>query len=410
MAALLSAFGGGPADRSPGGPGEVAALPGVGEKGELAVAAGAALRLLERGFSPEELVVVSSAPRRVAPRLLAAFKERGLSLAVGRGEAAAEVPLLRLVLELMAMTGGLERSAAVRLMGSGWLPAGGGVAGLPALLDRSGALDGRGRAAAALRRRAGALSGRGLWERARLQKAAEQIEELEGALSPLAAPASARDHARRLSAVVGALGLKRRAMRGPLQVAARDLAALAALDAAAEEVVLAAALCGRGAALLSPSWFRALLGLSLESLALPSAGDPVAGAVELLSPDELGGPPSRAAIVLGCGEGVFAAPAPPEPLLREPERQAINRRLRRQALATAGARRAEALHRAFLSAAAGSEVVAFAWAGPGPSATEGSSPPSSRRRSPWRGCPCRMRRPAILLLFEAAREAGGRQR
>ena len=129
---------------------------------------------------------------------------------------------------------------------------------------------------------------------------------------------------------------------------------------------------GRSRSRRPPS--RRCSSLALEAATLPSPGEPAAGAAELLGQDELGGAPVRAAILLGCADGGFPAAPPPEPLLREPERQAIDRHLRRPAVATAGARRAEALHRAFVSAAAGTELVAFAWPAPGPAGDGG--PPS----------------------------------
>ena len=53
----------------------------------------------------------------------------------------------------------------------------------------------------------------------------------------------------------------------------------------------------------------------------------------------------------------------------------MNATLRRSALATAGARRAEATFRAFSAAAAGREAVAFVWAAPGPAGDGGPLAP-----------------------------------
>lgn len=375
VAALLSAFSGGPADRLPDGDGLVLAAPGAGAAGEAEAAAEAAQLLLERGFSPEDVVLVAQSPRRAAAALRAAFGARGLPLATGRGPAAAEVPVIQLVREALAAAGRLDRTAAARLCGSGWI-APGGIPGLAGLLERAGAIDGRGPAAEALRRRARSLDGRGTGrERRRLLEAAAQLEQVEAALAPLARSGPAQAHARHLSALVGRLGLRRRAARGPLDVAARDLEALSCLEDAAEEVVRSASLAGRGAAALAPAWFGALLALALESSALSSPAEPAAGAVELLGPDEVAGGPVRGAILVGCAEQDFPAPAPPEPLLREPERAALDRHLRRAAVPTAGARRAQAVHRAFVSAAAGAEAVAFAWAAPGPAGDGGPPAP-----------------------------------
>ncbi len=375
VAALLAAFSGGPADFSPEGAGLVMAAPGAGAAGEAEAAAAVAERLLGDGFLPEDVVLVAQAPRRAAAALRAAFGARAIPFAAGRGQAPAEVPVVQLIREALAAAGRIDRSRAARLLSSSWIAAG-GIPGLSGLLERAGAIDGRGPAADALRRRASSLDGRGTGrERRQLGQAAEQLGQLEAALSPLARSGPAQAHARHLSALVGGLGLRRRAARGPLEVAAHDLAALSSLDEAAEEVVRAASLAGRADAVLTPAWFASLLGLSLKWGALGVPGEPAAGAVELLSPDEVAGGAVRAAILVGCTEDGFPAPAPPEALLREPERAAVNRHLRGAALATAGARRAEALHRAFLSAAAGAEVVAFAWAAPGPAGDGGPPAP-----------------------------------
>jgi RecB family exonuclease len=61
-----------------------------------------------------------------------------------------------------------------------------------------------------------------------------------------------------------------------------------------------------------------------------------------------------------------------EPLLREPERQALNALLRRGALATGAVRRAEAFHQLACAVAAGTERLAVLWPGPGPGGGEPS--------------------------------------
>jgi len=374
VGALLSAFGRGQADRLPGERGLVLAAPGAGAAGEAEAAADAALRFFESGMSPDEVVVVAQSPRRVAPALGDAFRARGIPFSAGRGPRASEVPVVRLVREALSASGLIDRTRAVRLLGSSWLtPA--GVADLSGLFERAGALDGRGAASGALRRRAARLDGRDTaGERRRLARTLSRLEELETSLAPLARSGPARAFASNLSVLLGRLGLRRRAARGPFEVAARDVAALSAVEDAAQEVVVAAALAGRADAVMSPATFEGLLGLALDASALNLPGEPAAGAVELLAPQEVAGGPARAAIVVGCGEGAFPAPAPPDPLFRDAERAAVDRYLSRAAVSSAGARRAEAVHRAFLSAAAGTEAVAFAWAAPGPAGDGG--PPS----------------------------------
>ncbi|HET6922442.1 MAG TPA: PD-(D/E)XK nuclease family protein, partial [Anaeromyxobacteraceae bacterium] len=70
---------------------------------------------------------------------------------------------------------------------------------------------------------------------------------------------------------------------------------------------------------------------------------------------------ARAVLVLGCRRGAFPPAPRPEALLRDPERIAVNRALRRAALATSGARRDEAAHLAFCALAAARETLALVW-------------------------------------------------
>jgi hypothetical protein len=194
-------------------------------------------------------------------------------------------------------------------------------------------------------------------------------------LRPLAAPGTARAHAARLAAFVEVAGIRRRAARGPREVVARDLAALAALEAAQDELVRAVALAGRGAEVLSPAELCALTTLAVESAAVPPPPEPAGGAVELWGLDEAPGLSARAVLVTGCARGAWPETARPDPLLREPERQAVNSRLRRAALPTAAARRAEAMHQAFSAAAAGREAAVFLWPAPGPAGDGGPLAP-----------------------------------
>ncbi|HVI93802.1 MAG TPA: PD-(D/E)XK nuclease family protein, partial [Anaeromyxobacter sp.] len=202
-----------------------------------------------------------------------------------------------------------------------------------------------------------------------------ELAALDAVLRPLAAPGTARDHARRLAALLDAGGVRRRAARGPAALAARDLAALARLEEAADAVSRALALAGRGDARLDAGAYHALLGLAVEESALPPAADPAAAAVELSGLDEAPGLSARAAVLVGCAEGAFPPAPPPEPLLRDPERIALAREVRRTGLPTAAARRAEALHRAFCAVAAGREAIAFTWAASGPDGAGGPLAP-----------------------------------
>ena len=330
--------------------------------------------LLSTGHEPEEIALVSPTPGRSSGALARALAARGVPFDAGRGAPLADAPVVRLVREALAAAGETSRSAAERLLGSAWL-ARPGATSPSALLDRAGALDGRAPPAAALRRRAAALGGgASAGERAALLRAAEAVDGLTDLLRPLAAAGTAREHAAHLSAFLARAGIRRRAARGEPALVARDLAALRGLDDAAEAVVRAAALLGDAGAQLTPAAFRARLDLALEEAALPPPASAAAGAVELSGPSEAPGLSARAVVITGCVRGSFPAAPPPEPLLREPERLALCRHLRRPAVATSAARRAEALHRAFTAVAAGREAVAFVWAAPGPDG--GGGPPS----------------------------------
>jgi ATP-dependent helicase/nuclease subunit B len=373
-AALLAAFAGGVAEPPPGqggAAGEVLALVGEGEDGEAALAARTAARLVAAGLDPGDLLVLHPAPGPAAARLAAAFAAEGLPFASGRGRPLGEAPPVRAALDaLAAASGGLDRRSAERLAASSYLAVG-APSRLGRLLDRAGALDGRTAPEAALRHRAAALTGtdspRVARERAALLRAADGLAALAAAVRPLSGRGTPDAQATRLAGWLDASGLRRRAGRADVPLAARDLAAVARLEQAADDLARALRLAGRGDERLDAASWGELLGLAVARASLPASGEPAAGAVELWGLDEAPGRAARAALVLGCARGAFPAAPAPEPLLREPERQAVNASLGRGALATAGTRRAEALHRAACAVAAGREVVALGWPGEGPS-------------------------------------------
>jgi RecB family exonuclease len=375
LAALLAALGGGRAP-PPAASGLVLAEPGAGEAGEALATARVLARLLDAGIDAPDLAVIAPSPRRSAPALAAACAAAGIPLAAGRGARLAEAPPVRAVLDALAAAGGLDRTAAERLAASTYLAPAGIPGALGALLDRSGAIDGRVPPADALRRRAGALGAPAAApERAALLRAADGLDALSASLRPLGAPATPRAFAARIAAFVDRAGLRRRAARGPREIATRDLAALAALDDTLENLARALALVGRGAEAIPPAEMRALASLALDGAALPPAPEPAAGAVELWGLDEAPGLAARGAVLTGCVRGGWPVPDAPDPLLREPERQALNAALRRAALPVAAARRADAVHRAFCAAAAGAEAVAFLWPAPGPGGDGGPLAP-----------------------------------
>lgn len=360
LRALLEAMAG----RSPAGPaaeGTVRAACAAGGEEEARALAAIAADWAGGGMAPEGMRVFSASPAEDGERLARAFAAVGLPLSTGRGPGVADLPVVRTLREALGAAGGPGRQAAERLACSDYLSLGAPVERLPELLDRAGAVDGRVGPAAALRRRGAALGGQGRVERAGLGRAADRLELLAALLAPLDGAGTARRHAARLSAFLEASGVRRRAGRTEPPVAARDLAALARVEAAAEDVARTLAHLGRAEEPLARRDWLALLDASLAGTNLPPAGEPFGGAVELLGLEDAPGEVAEGVLIAGCGRGAFPAPPRPEPLLREAERQALNAHLRRAAVATHGARRAEAHHRALCAAAAARRALAFTW-------------------------------------------------
>jgi RecB family exonuclease len=347
--------------------GAVRAIAAPGPAVEAAEIAAAVAGWIRGGIAPDEVAVVSADPSGDAPRLRRALAAHGIPLAVPRGEELREVPVVRVAREALAAAPRAGRSAVEALLGSSYLCCthlGRSPSRLADLLERSGAVDGRGDPERALRARAARLASAPR-ERDALLRAAEAVAELNRALAPLAAAGTAREHASRLRGVVGTLGLLRRAARGDPELAGRDLAALAALDDVAEALAAALGSVGRAAERLPLDGWRALLELALAGRAVPQTSLD-AGAVALWPLAEAPGLAARAVAVVGCARGKFPAPARPDPLLGDAERAAVNRVLGRGALALSGRRRATALHAAFCALAAGRERVALSWAAAGP--------------------------------------------
>ncbi|HEY7724428.1 MAG TPA: PD-(D/E)XK nuclease family protein, partial [Anaeromyxobacteraceae bacterium] len=309
---MLLALAGGPGGGPAGDGGRLRLAAGAGEEGEAEVAARLAAGLLEGGLAPEDVLLFAPATARAAPLLARAFADRGVPLACGAAGSLAEAPPVRAVRAALA---------------AGAAPGEEAAAAATSYLDpgRSGEL-----------------------------------------LRPFGRPATAAAQAAALAALLSAGGVRRRAARGEAARAARDLAALDRLEETAEDLARARALLGRGADRLEPAAWLSSLDCALAAAAAPPAAEPASGAVELWPLAEAPGLEARAAIVLSCARGRFPAPPPPEPLLREPERAAVNRLLRRGALATASARRADALLAAAGALAAGRELVACTWAASGP--------------------------------------------
>ena len=360
LSALLVAMAGGEPPAATG-EGAVRAISANGDAAEARAVAAVAASWIEAGMAPGEVRVVSPSPGSDAGRLARAFAELGIPFAAGRGPPLADVPVVRLLREALGAAGGLTRRAAERLGRSSYLSLGEPADRLGTLLDRSGAIDGRSPPAEALRRRAESLGAGGGRERAGLGRAAGRLDALRALLAPLDAPGTARRHAARLASFVDAAGIRRRAARAAPALAARDLAAIARVLDAADEVARSLAHLGRADAALSRGEWLAALDAALGAATLAPAYEPFGGAAELLGLEDAPGEAARGVILVGCSRARFPPSAPPEPLLREPDRQALCAHLRRQAVATSAGRRADGRHRALCAAAVGREAIAFTW-------------------------------------------------
>lgn len=380
-AALLAALGGARPGQAPQAAqvaqsGELLALAGAGEDGEATLAARTAARFIAEGLPPSEVVVFSPSPRRSASRLAAAFAAEGVPFAAGRASPLAEVPVVAVALAALSVAGGArDRQTLERLASSSYLVTSGLGPRLGPLLDAAGALDGRATPEASLRRRAEALVGpRATRQREALVRAADGLASLAARLRPLSGDAVAAAHASRLTAFLDGAGLRRQAGQGDPAVATRDLAALSSLEETADGLVRALTMVGRSGERLEAAQWQGLLQLAVERASVRAAREPVAGAVELDGFTEAPGRSARAAILVGCSAGQVPEPTPAEPLLREPERQAVNGLLRRAALLTGAGRRAEAFHQVACAVAAGRERLAVLWPGPGPAGGGEPSP------------------------------------
>jgi len=374
-AALLAALAGLTAGGA-GRAGELLALAGAGEEGEAALAARTAAAFIDGGVPASELVVFAPSPRRSAPLLAAAFADEGVPFATGRAGALAESPAVAVLLAALGVAGGArDRRTLERLAASTYLVTSGLGPRLGRWLDASGAIDGRADPEASLRRRLEGLGGP--WaarEREALGRAADGLASLVARLRPLSNDATASAHASRLTAFLDGSGLRRQAGQGEPAVATRDLAALSALEATADQLVRSLTMLGRSGERLSTADWQRLLALAVDRASLPGAREPFGGAVELVAFSEAPGRSARAAILVGCAAGAVPAPPPAEPLLREAERQALNGLLRRGALATGAVRRGESFHQLACAVAAGHERLAVLWPGAGPSGGGEPSP------------------------------------
>jgi RecB family exonuclease len=377
LAALLRTLAGGPGPApSAADEGRIEAFAGAGEQGEAEAVARIAGEWIASGGQPDDLVVLAPAPTRVAPFLAAAFRARGIPLSTGRGAALGQVPVVRTIRAALAAASCFTRSSAERLAGSSYLALGPTPSRLARWLDRSGALDGRNDPAGALARRAQTLAAPAAApERAELSRAAAAIRQMQESLSPLGSSGTAREHAARLATFLSTSGVRRRAARADPEQAHRDLAALARLEELSERLAQAMALAGHGAERIDPQEHLAWLDAALDGATTPVAGEPAGGAAELWPLSEAPGLRGRAAILVGCTRGSWPPASRSEPILRDPERAAVNDLLRRGALPVASTRRSQAIYLAAAAMAVAEEALFFTWSASGPGRTGGPLAP-----------------------------------
>jgi len=342
----------------PAGIGRVLSLPAPGDREQAEGAARLAADLVEGGVAPEDIAVV--APRRLWTGLAGAFE--GLSIPFS---APLDAPLsatapFRHVRAAFSCAGGLTRGAAEVLLASPYLRLPGAPEGLARLLDRAGALEGRGDPEARVRARLDLLAPgpATLRERAELARTARSLEHLRRTITPFGTAARPKAWAARVRAFLDRAGARRRAARGEAELARRDLAAMSRMEDLADELAGALALAGRGDALLAPGEWAELLDLAAASASVPGAPAPASGAVELWPLEEAPGLDARAVLVLGAERGSWPPPPRADPVLGDAGRAALNDHLGRRAVPTAAARQIEAEFLGVSALAAAREVLA----------------------------------------------------
>ena len=371
-AALLAAFGGG---RAPGLPRAAAASsrsPRAGEEGEADAAARTIARAAWRaGFAPEEVAVVAAAPRRAAAPARARARGARRAVLVGARPGPRRSPAGAGRARRARRRRGArprDRRAARRVD----LPRARRARRAARRAARSRRRDRRSRGAASrpsvvAPRRSG-LRQRRASGRA-LERAAAGWRRSSCCVRPLSAPATPREHARRLGGFLDAAGVRRRAARGATRARRpRPRRAAGARGGRRRARSRARARGARRRAARRAAAWGALLGVAVEGGGASGAARARRGRGGALGARRRAGAVGarrrhrrvrrgRVPAVRGAG------PAAPATWSGSPSRG----RSGAPALPTAAARRAEALHRAFCAAAAGREAVAFVWPAPGPS-------------------------------------------
>ena len=297
-------------------------LEGGGERVELELVAEEIHRLLERGVHPSEIAVAHRSPSTIAELLAEVFRAHHVPFALRRALPFASTATGRALLGLLKATfldeedGGLGDLLA-------WLRAP-GVLRQPALADE---LEWRARRAGV----SSAARARALWEAEhwpletldRLREAAAHspaalIERTAAELGRLgyAPPAPSGQDAAGLPELVDT-----QIVEAPPNGDARALEtrALAVAGAALEELCELA----RSAPQLAPDAPELIVLLRGLELAAGEEPDGTHEAVAVLDPLALRARRVRALFLCGLQEGVFPAPARPEPYLSEDERRAL---------------------------------------------------------------------------------------
>jgi hypothetical protein len=345
--------------------GRVVRLPAQGDAEQCDAAARFAASLLDDGFEPGE-VAVFAAPR-ILEMLPVAFDRLGVPLSVFLTRPLGAHPLARDLRAALGAAGEIDRTAVESLLASPYLGAAEPPPRLRFLLDRAGALEGRGDPEERLRGRARTLSGAGRsgGERVALARAADAVRDLRRSLAPLATPATPSQWTARLRAFVVRTGARRRAARGAPGLARRDLDALSRLEELLDELAAALSGAGRAGDPMSREEFASFFDLAAGLADLQAGQSAVAEAVEAWPTEEAPGLTARAALVLGAERGAWPEPPRVDALLGNAAREALDAHLGRRALSTAFHRQSEAEFRGWSALAAGSDVLAVGWtAGP----------------------------------------------
>jgi ATP-dependent helicase/DNAse subunit B len=284
-------------------PGEaVRLLEGGGERAELELVAGELGRLLASGMAPEEIAIVVRATAATAELLEEVLSAAGIPYAFQRRRPFADSAIGGALLGLLRCVP-VDGGELGDLLA--WLRA-------PGLLERPELAD----ALEMRARRTGASSAaraRALWEEHHWPlQSIDQMREAEGrGAAPLADRAARELH-----------WLFCAPRRGGASVLAEDEMDEARALAAGRRALGELRELARIAPELAPG-DAVELARSLEGVELVSGERPACGAVAVLDPLALRARRVRALFVCGLQEGVFPAPARPQPFLAEEERRRL---------------------------------------------------------------------------------------